>query len=475
MIGCRAFPPMLARARFQRLQQECRQTFVLALPVVVGQLLTIALNIIDTALAGHLSTDVLAAVSQGYQGWVAILLVIIGVLLAVTPAVAQLDGAGRRGEVGSVFRQALWLGLGLGTALFFVLRGSTPLLRAAGVAPSIVDDASAFLDAISWGAPALAIFFVCKNTSEGLSLTRPTMYVSALGVVVIAPVAWALMYGRLGLPALGARGAGYAHATVVWTQAFAYLAILRYGRAYEGARLFERLEPPDLARIGRLLAVGVPMGFSIVMEGGLFVASAWFIGAFGPTAASAHAVAINVASTTFMLPLGIGMATTVRVGNAVGRRDPHGVAWAGAAGFALVLATQLVSATALFAFPERIAAVYTADAEVVGLAVSLLGLAAIFQFSDGIQALFNGALRGLEDTLVPAVITCVSYWAIGMSLGWWMGRELGQGPAGFWKGFIAGLTAAAVLLGLRFVLRARKMVRSHELVTTTLGVTRESA
>lgn len=466
---------MLEAARIRRLKQECRQTFVLALPIVVGQLLTIALNIVDTALAGHLSTKVLAAVSQGYQGWVMALLVIIGVLMAVTPAVAQLDGAGRRAEVGSVFRQALWLALALGVVIFFALRQATPLMRLAGVQPEIVSDAGEFFDAISWGAPGLALFFTCRNTSDGLSLTRPVMYVSALGVVVLVPVAWALMYGRLGLPALGARGAGYAHAIVVWTQAFAYLAILRYGRAYEGARLFERFERPDLARIGRLLAVGVPMGFSIIMEGSLFVVSAWLIGAFGQMAASAHAVAINVASTTFMLPLGIGMATTVRVGNAIGRRDPHGVAWAGAAGFALVLATQLVSAIVLFAVPELIASVYTQDAEVVALAVSLLGLAAIFQFSDGIQALFNGALRGLEDTLVPAVITCVSYWAIGMSIGWWLGRRLEQGPAGFWKGFIAGLTAAAVLLALRFFLRARSMIRSHECTSMTLGTTRESA
>ncbi len=446
--------------RARRWRSECAQTFVLGLPVVAGQVLSVSMNVIDTMLAGHLGTDVLAGVSQGYQAWIAALLLVIGVLMAVTPAVAQRDGAGKRAEVGHVFRQAVWLSLALGIGLFIALRNAEPLLCAARVDASIIPQARAFLDAISWGAPALALFFCFKNTSEGLSLTRPSMYVGLLGVVLLLPVAWALMYGRLGLPALGAAGAGYAHAIVMWTQTAVFYFVLRRGRGYRDALLFERFEKPDFAAIRRLLYVGLPMGVSIFMEGSLFVASAWFIGAFGAVSASAHAVAINVASFTFMLPLGFGMATTVRVGNAVGRRDAAGVAWAGAAGFTLVLATQTLSASALFFAPRLIAERYTQDETVIALATTLLGYAAIFQFSDGIQALFSGALRGLEDTLVPAVITVLSYWGIGMTIGWWLGHTLGQGPIGYWKGFIAGLTAAAALLCLRFVLRTRSMARA---------------
>ena len=188
-----------------RLGREVAATFVLALPIVMGQLLTVAMNTIDTVLAGRLGTQVLAAVSQGYQIWVVVLLVLIGVMLAVTPSAAQLDGAGRRDAVGAVFRQALWLALIAGLVLLVAVRQGEPLLHLARVAPEIVPDAVAFLHAISWGAPALALFFACKNTSEGLSLTRPTMYFGVLGVVLIAPLAWAMMYGRLGLPAMGAR------------------------------------------------------------------------------------------------------------------------------------------------------------------------------------------------------------------------------------------------------------------------------
>jgi MATE family multidrug resistance protein len=464
MIGCAAFATMLHETRMQRLRREIGRTFVLALPLVVGQLLTIAMNVTDTVLAGHLGTDVLAAVSMGYNAWILALLIVIGVLMAVPPAVSQLDGAGRRAEIGFVFRQAVWLALALGVVLFVALRCSEPLLRKAGVSEAIVPRSMEFLGAISWGAPALALFFTCRNTSDGLSLTRPTMYVSALGAVLLLPVARVLMYGELGVPALGAAGAGYAHASVLWVMALAYLAILARGSGYRAARLFERFDPPSWPAIGRLLRVGVPMGITIFMEGSLFVATAWIVGSFGEIAASAHAVALNVASFTFMVPLGIAMATTVRVGNAVGRGDGPGVGWAGAAGFALALAAQCVAALTLLFFPRAIAGLYSTDAAVIALATTLLGYAAIFQLSDGAQALFNGALRGLEDTIVPAWITAFAYWGVGFTLGWYLGRHRGEGPTGMWQGLVAGLTAAAVLLMARFVWNARRYARHPHLV-----------
>jgi len=446
---------MLDRQRRARLGRECATTAVLAAPLVAGQLLTIGMNVIDVQLAGRLGTAVLAATSAGYNVWVLALLVTLGILLAVAPHVARLDGAGRRGEVGAVFRQGLWLGLAIGVGFLLLLRQAEPLLVWVGTPPEVVPDALRFLRAISWGAPALALFFVCRNTSEGLSRTRPTLYVSLLGVALLLPLAWSLMYGRLGLPALGAEGAGLAHATILWLQAGAYLAWLRWHPDYAAARLFERFERPSARVIGQLVAVGAPMGFSIFMEGSLFVFTALVAGSFGVVAGSAHAIAMNVASFTFMVPLGIGMATTVRVGNAVGRRDPAGVAWAGAAGFALVLATQLVAAAAILFGAGGIAGLYSDDPAVRELAIALLVAAAWFQLPDGIQGLFNGALRGLEDTRVPALMTVVSYWAVGATLGWWFGRQLGEGPEGLWKGLIAGLCCAALLLGLRFAQRAR--------------------
>lgn len=443
----------------QRLSAEIGATFVLALPIVAGQLFSVALNVVDTMLAGGLGTHVQAAVAMGTQAWVVVLLIVIGVLLAVTPTVAQLDGAGARAAAGAVFRQALMLALALGAVLGLLLAQAEPLLRFANVDAAIVPEAVAFMRAIAWGAPALALYFACKNFSEGLSLTRPSMYFGALGVVVLLPVAWALMYGRLGLPALGAAGAGWAHAITLWVQALAFLAYLALRRHYREARPFAAFEPPNLREIAALLKIGVPMAFSVCMEGGLFVATSLMAGSLGAVAAASHQVAINVASVTFMLPFGIAMATTVRVGNAVGRGDGPGVARAGAGGLALVLGCTALSILAMTAFAHAIVDAYTDDAAVLALGTALLAYAAWFQLPDGIQALANGALRGLKDTVVPALVTLIAYWGIGFPVGWWLGLQRGLGAPGLWIGFIAGLTAAALLLGFRFVRLARRARR----------------
>ncbi len=432
------------------LRTELKATLLLALPIVGGQLLSVAMNVADTMLAGHLSTRVLAAVAMGYQIWVMALLIVLGLMLALTPTVAQLDGAGRRAETGTVFRQALWLALVLGIGLFVAVRASEPLLRGFGVGAEILPDAVAFLDAISWGTFPLALFFACRYFSEGLSLTRPPLYFGVVGFLALVPLAWALMYGRLGLPALGARGAGYAHAAVLWLQAGAFLWYIARRRHYAEAAPFAAFEFPRADVLLPLLRIGLPMGIAIVMEGGLFVATALLAGSLGTIPAAAHQIAINVASIAFMVPLGIGMAATVRIGNAVGRGDADGLARAANASLLLTLATQVFAAALLLGVPGVVVAAYTGDAAVGSIAIGLLGLAAVFQLSDGLQALFNGALRGLKDTFVPMLITIAAYWGVGFGLGWWLGVERGGGVRGLWIGLIAGLTASALGLGWRF-------------------------
>lgn len=446
-------------ARWYATAREARATLALAAPIIAGQVLTVAMNLIDTLLAGRLGTAVLAAVGQGYQVWVLVQLVVIGLMLAVTPVAAQYDGAGRADAVGAVFRQALWLAGGLGLVLFVAVRASEPLVRLAGVSAAIVPEAMAFLRGIAWGAPALALFFACKNTSEGLSLARPTLYFAALGVAVLLPVAAVLMFGGFGIPSLGAYGAGLAHAVAIWAQALAFLVYLARRAHYRHARLYARFDWPDPARIGELLRIGVPMGTALFMEGSLFVASALVIGSLGPVPAAAHAIAINVASLAFMVPLGIAMATTVRIGNAVGLGDYRRLVGAARGGLVLVLAAQALSVALMLAFPVAIAGLYTRDPPVLALAAALLWFAAAFQFSDGIQALANGALRGLKDTRVPALITILAYWGVGFPLGWYLGIVRGLGAQGLWIGLIGGLSVAAALLSARFLGRLARYRR----------------
>jgi MATE family multidrug resistance protein len=448
--------PILPAQR-SRLAHELKEMLRLALPLVTGQLSAIGMNVIDAMLAGHLDAHTLGAVAVGTSVWSLALVAAIGVMLALPPSVAQLNGAGRRPEIGALFRQALWLALALGLLLMFGVHfGGPVLVGAIGVDGKLIPDVTRFLHAISYGAPALTLFFALRGLSEGFGLTRPTMYFSLLGLGLLGPVGWVLMYGKLGVPALGALGSGIATACVIWIEALAFLLYIATRRQkYGSLELFRRFDAPNFAEIRELLRIGIPMGVSVFMEASLFVAVALAIGTLGTDVVASHQIAINVASVTFMIPLGIAMATTVRVGHAVGRGDPDGVRGAGAAGLVLTLIAQGISAVLMLTIPERIAALYTSDIAVITLAAELLVLAGFFQFSDGLQVAASGALRGLKDTRVPMVITTFAYWGVGMPVGGWLAFKAGLGARGMWMGLIAGLSMAAVLLTLRFWRLAR--------------------
>lgn len=423
---------------------------MLALPLVVSQLSAVGMNAIDAVLAGHHGAATLGAVAIGASIWSLAMVVAIGVTMAVPPSVAQLDGAGRRDAIGPLFRQALWLAAGLGLLLWIALRGAVPLVRVIGIDPVLVDDVAGFLRAVSWGAPALAAFFTLRGMSAGIGVTRPTMYFSLMALVALGPIAWVLLYGGFGIPALGAAGIGAATAIVLWLEAIAFALYVLWHPVYADLALTARLERPQWPAIRELLRIGVPMGVTVLMEAGLFIATTLTIGTLGASIVASHQVALNVASLFFMIPLGIAMATTVRVGNAAGRGDAAAVRLAGHAGVALTLGTQAISATLMLALPVTIASLYSSDAAVIALAAELLVLAALFQFPDGIQVVANGALRGLKDTRVPMVITSFAYWGVGMPVGWWLAFPRGMGAQGMWVGLIAGLGVAAVLLLLRF-------------------------
>lgn len=450
-----------------RAAAEARALLRLALPLMAGQLSAVGMNVVDAVLAGHLDAHTLGAVAVGGSVWTLALVAVIGVMLALPPSVAQLAGGGRYGDIAPLFRQALWLALGLGLLLLLAVRFLGPsLLGLIGVDPRLQADTAAFLRGVAWGAPALALVFVARGLSEGLAYTRPTMYFSLLGLVLLLPVGWALMYGRLGFSAHGAGGSGAATATVLWLQALAWFAWLRWRPQYRALQLFARPDPPRWSALAELLRVGVPMGVTLLMEAGLFVAVALLIGRMGETVVAAHQVALNVASVAFMLPLGLAMAITVRVGHAVGRGDALGVRLAGQVGIALTFATQAVSSLAMLLLPQRIAALYTGDAAVIALAAQLMLLAGLFQFSDGIQVAANGALRGLKDTRVPMFITTFAYWGVGMGTGWWLGFRQELGARGMWMGLIAGLSMAALLLFLRFRRLAARYVAQRAAAAT---------
>jgi len=244
-----------SESRLARLLREMRVSFVLALPLVLSPVASMAMNIVDTVLAGRYGPVTLAAVGVGSAVWSVVILVSIGVLMAVPPTVSQLNGAGRRAEIGPVFRQALWLALGLGFGLFFVVRAGALALEPMGITAEARPEAVAFLRAISWGAPALAIYFSLRNLSEGVAWTLPTMVFGIAGLVLLAPLGWALMFGLQ----LGAAGLGYAVEITLYCQCVALYDYLFRSTRFADVGLFVRFDPPRWATIRELLALGMPM------------------------------------------------------------------------------------------------------------------------------------------------------------------------------------------------------------------------
>jgi multidrug resistance protein, MATE family len=440
---------MTSPSRIATVPGEMRTTFVLALPLIFGHVSTGLISFVDSVLAGRHSANTLASVAVGSALWSVAIIVLIGILLAVPPTVSQLDGANRRHEIAPVFRQAVWLALGLATLLFLFLSSAGLMLEAMGIAPEVQPGARDFLHGIRWGVPALALYFCMRYLSEGLHWTWPTMILGMGGLVILVPLGYALMFGRYGLPELGAAGLGYATAIMLWTQMLLFLLYLWNSPRFADLGLFTHFEGPDWPRIRELLRLGLPIGVSIFMEGSLFIVTALLIGGMGQVQVAAHQIAINVASITFMSALGLAEATTVRVGHGVGSRDPAGVRRAVLAGYAIVLCTQSVAAIAILAGSEAIARIYTQDAAVVAMAASLLVYAAAFQLSDGIQVVSGASLRGLKDTQRPMLLTAFAYWGVGMPLGAGLCFGLGWGAQGMWCGLIAGLTFAAFLLAHR--------------------------
>lgn len=438
-----------------RFASEVRTTAVLAAPLVAGHVSTGMIGLVDSVIAGHHGTATLASVAVGTALFWLPMMIPMGTLMSLPPAVSQLDGAGRRHEVGALFRQGLWLASMLGVLLFGFLSLLVLALEPMGISPEIRPGAEAFLHGIRWGVPGLTLYLTMRYLSDGLHWTLPTMLLGFGGLLVLVPLGYAFTYGVSGLqgfavPELGAGGLGIASAIMMWAQALAFALYLWRAKRFADLGLFAYFDRPHGPTLRNLLRTGLPIGVTVTMEGGLFIATALLIGRLGEVPAAAHQIAINVSALCFMVPMGIAEATTVRIGHALGRNDGQALRRAAFAGYTIVLATQALSAIVLLAGNEFVVGFYTGDAAVAALAASLLLYAAAFQFPDGVQVLSAGALRGLKDTRVPMVLAALAYWGIGMPVGAGLGLWLGWGPRGMWVGLICGLTVAALLLCTRF-------------------------
>jgi len=437
----------------------------LAFPIVVTQLSQMGMGVTDTIMAGRLSAADLAGVALGGTLFWPIFMVVSGIVLAVTPSVSQLQGAGREAEVGEVVRQALWLGALCALVAMVLLSFAEPIYRAVGVDERAIPIAVAYLDAIGWALFPAAGYFALRYLCEGLSWTTPAMLIALSGLACKIPLNYVFIYGGFGIPALGGAGCGWSGAIIMVFELIAMALVVTLSRMRRVGAL-TRFSWPDRAEIMRQLELGLPIAVTVFFEVALFSAVALLIGRLGIESVAAHQIAGNINGVTFMVPLALGSAATIRVGFNVGARDLQAARIAGLVALASSSLFAAGAATLLLWLREPIAHLFTTDAGVAALAADLIVFVAFYQFFDDAQATAIGALRGYKDTRVPMVVTLVAYWAITLPFGAALAFGIGVpafGVQGFWWGFTLGLGLVAVVLGSRMVWLGRRPARVAEL------------
>jgi len=289
---------------------EILRTLQLAIPVIVGMVASFSMNFVDTLMAGRLPGKeiALAGIATGGAIWSAVFMFVLGVLMALQPVVAQMDGAGNRSEGGAAARQGMWIALLVAIPFALILLSGGSILQWMSVGADIVPTAVKYMEALSWGAPAACLIFVLRFFSEGSGYTRPTMYMGLLGILLNVPLNYVLMFGKLGLPELGAQGCGIATAIVFWAQLLMLFFYVRWHAHFKEFELFQRWDWPQWAAISKLLRIGLPIGTAIFVEGSLFIGAALLIARLGALPASAHLIAINYSALMFMVPLGLASA-----------------------------------------------------------------------------------------------------------------------------------------------------------------------
>lgn len=449
-----AAPP----AQSGRLLGQVAGLLALGLPLVLNNIFGFGFHLTNTLMGGRYGGEHLPAIALGGNLWLPLFIFGMGTLMAVSPTTAQHWGAGRVTAIAATARQGVYLSFGVSAVISTLLLGAGALDVFAPLALPEATRAIAYdyLRAMALAAPGMFLFQSLRFVSEGLGIATPIVRVSALGLSIHAGLSLVLVFGLFGLPALGAVGCGWASVAAMWTMAGAMWWTVRRAAAYRQLALLRGLGRPDPALIGALLKLGLPIGLAVLMESGLFAGTAFMMGRLGADAIAAHQVVINYSALMFMVPLGLAAATTIRVGQAAGRADLAAVDATARAAALVVTAFMLCSAAVMLSVGRQITALYTDEGAVLAIAAGLLPVAAAFQLFDGLQVAAAGALRGLKDTRVPMLLTALAYWGVGVPGAAWLGFVIGLGAQGIWLGLCAGLVCSASLLWLRFVWTSRK-------------------
>lgn len=432
-----------------------RELLHLAWPSLVAQMAVMGSGVIDTLMAGHVSSLDLAAVGIGASIYATVFVTAMGVLLALIPIVAHHQGARRFKAIGADVRQSMWLALGLALLVAFLLKHPEPFLHFSRLPPALEVKVRAYLDGLAWAVPGYLVFRVFYGFTTGIGRPRPVMILNLAGLALKAPLNWIFMYGHFGLPALGGPGCGWSSAVIAWLLACVSWSWCRREETYAPYGVFSHFEWPRVPALKELLRLGVPSGATFMVDVTAFTFMALFIARLGPQVSAAHQIAANVAVFLFMVPMAVGSATGVLAGQALGAGNSRRSRHAGLLGLATAGGLGAVLGMAIYCGALPLAHAYTPDATVATAAADLLLLVAFYHLADTVQAVMGQVLRAYKRAWVPMLIYAVSLWGIGLGGGYLLGLTGTFGPArgaaGFWLAAAASLVVAGIAVTAYFL------------------------
>ncbi len=435
------------RAELDAVRRDLLPTLRLAWPVIVAELGWMFMGVVDTLMVGRLAPEAIGAVGLGSILYFSAAIFGMGMLLGLDTFVSQSYGAGNLRECHRWLRDGIHLAVLASVPLMAITFGIVAVMPVIGLHPDVQALTAPYVTVVAWGSLPLLLYAAFRRYLQALGLVWPVMITLIAANLVNAGANWVLIYGHLGMPAMGVAGAAWAtNLGRVFMAVSLLLVILRHEHAHKVGLFDVPFLQVELDRLARLFRLGAPAATQLVAEVGVFGAVAALAGRIDPIALAAHQVALNLASVTFMVPLGLASAGAVRVGHAIGRRSLEGAASAGGAVIALALGSMSASALLFIFGAEPLARLFTDDPAVIATGVLLIRVAAAFQLFDGLQVATTGALRGLGDTRTPMFTNLVGHWLIALPIAAVAGFTLGYGVVGLWVGLCVGLTLVGLFL-----------------------------
>ncbi|WP_274426857.1 MATE family efflux transporter [Chelativorans sp. YIM 93263] len=446
---------------------EARAMVVLAWPMVMTNLAQTAMNVTDVMMMGRLSPQALAAGTLGHNLYFLPIIFGLGLMMATSPMMASAIGRRQRAlrEVRRTTRQGLWLAITISVPIWFVLWHCEAILLAMGQDPALSAAANEYMRTLQWAALPFFGYIVLRSFTSALERPGWAMVITVFCVAFNVLANWCLMFGNLGFPAYGIAGSGMATTLSSIFLFFGLVIVVSLDRQFRRYQLFGRFWRPDWPRYVGLLKLGLPIAAILTFEVSIFNAAAFLMGLIDAISLAAHAIAIQIASVSFMVPMGLGQAVTVRVGRAYGAQNAEAVTRAGWTAFTLGVSFMALMALIMLFAPRLLIAGFLdlgapENQPVIMLAVTFLALAGLFQVVDGAQAVASGMLRGLHDTTVPMIYAAIGYWGIGLPTSVILAFPMGLEGAGIWLGLFTGLAVVAVMLLVRWLGRSRLMAFS---------------